>query len=80
MWDRFAPTPSLNPVCVVEVSNRVEAEMMTGFLRRNGINAHVSADDAGGVDPIFQVAFGVRVLVAPGQADEARKLLATADK
>jgi hypothetical protein len=54
--------------------------MMTGFLRRNGINAHVSADDAGGVDPILQGAFGVRVLVASEHADEAQKLLASADK
>ena len=50
---------------------------MTGFLRRNGINAHVSADDAGGVEPVFQTAFGVRVLVASGHAKQARKLLAT---
>lgn len=79
LWDRLAPTPSLGPVCVAEVQSRVEADMMAGYLRRNGINAHVSADDAGGLDPVFQLAFGVRVLVAAGHADDARKLLAEAD-
>jgi putative signal transducing protein len=79
LWNRFAPTQSLGPVCVAEVGNRVEAEMMTGFLRTHGLNAHVSADDAGGTDPIYQVAFGVRVLVPSGQADEARRLLAEAN-
>lgn len=53
--------------------------MMAGYLRTNGVNAHVSSDDAGGVDPILQPAFGVRVLVAAGHAEEARKLLAQAD-
>jgi hypothetical protein len=76
---RLAPTPSLGPVCVAEVKTRVEADMMAGYLRGNGVNAHVSADDAGGVEPIYQMAFGVRVLVAPGHVDEARKLLAQAD-
>jgi hypothetical protein len=79
MWDRFAPTPSLSPVCVAEVSSRIEADMMVGYLRSHGVGAHLSADDAGGVDPILQVAFGVRVLVAPGHAPEARKLLAEAN-
>jgi hypothetical protein len=79
VWDRFAPVPSLQPVCVAEVASRIEAELMTGFLRNNGINAHMAADDAGGTDPVFQLAFGVRVLVPPGQADEARRLLAEAE-
>jgi hypothetical protein len=80
LWDRFAPTPSLSPVCIAEVGNRIEADLMAGFLSSHGINAHVSADDAGGVDPIYQRAFGVRVLVPPGQAQQAQKLLAEADE
>lgn len=79
LWDRFVPVPSAGPECVAEVSSRVEADMMTGFLRSQGINAHTAADDAGGVDPILQTVFGVRVLVAAGHAEEARRLLAEAD-
>jgi hypothetical protein len=69
----------LAPVCIAEVNSRVEADMMAGYLQQNGINAHVSTDDAGGVDPILQFAVGVRVLVAPGEVDEARRLLAEID-
>lgn len=78
--ERFIPTRSAGPVCVAEVGNRVEADMMVGFLRTHGINAHVSADDAGGTDPIYQMAFGVRVLVAAAQEQEARRLLAEANE
>ncbi|HEX3705438.1 MAG TPA: DUF2007 domain-containing protein [Mycobacteriales bacterium] len=78
--DRFAPTPSVGPVCVAEFPNRVAADMATGFLRSHGINAHTSADDAGGTDPIYQMAFGVRVLVPSGQAEEAGRLLAEANE
>jgi hypothetical protein len=53
--------------------------MMAGFLRTHGLNAHVSADDAGGTAPLYKAAFGVRVLVPSGQADEARQLLAEAN-
>lgn len=80
LWSWFSPTTANDPVCVAEVGNRVEAELMTGFLRSHGVNAQLSADDAGGTDPIYQMAFGVRVLVARGQADEARRLLANADR
>jgi hypothetical protein len=51
---------------------------MTGFLRDHGILAHLAADDAGGTDPVFQSAFGVRILVPPRQEVEARRLLAEA--
>jgi hypothetical protein len=54
--------------------------MMTGFLRSHGIKAHVSADDAGGTEPVYQSAFGVRVLVSQGHAKEARRLLAKAER
>jgi hypothetical protein len=80
LWDRFAPVPSIGPVCVAEVGNRVEADMMASYLSSHGINAHVSADDAGGTDPIYQFAFGVRVLVPSSQQDEARRLLAQVDE
>lgn len=65
---------------MAEVKSRVEADLMVGYLRQHGVNAHLSADDAGGVEPIYQAAFGVRVLVASGHAEHARALLAKADR
>jgi hypothetical protein len=83
LWGRFGRALSLGratgPVCVASVGNRVEADLMVGFLRSHGINAHLSADDAGGTDPIYQTAFGVRVLVAAAHASQARQLLEDAD-
>ena len=54
--------------------------MIAGFLRTNGINTHVMGDDTGRLSPVYQAAFGVRVLVAEEQAADARRLLAEANK
>jgi hypothetical protein len=62
-------------VPVAVVTSRTEAELIAGLLRSNGLNAVVSADDAGGQDPQLQLE-GVRVLVAPGDEALARRLLA----
>jgi hypothetical protein len=56
------------------VSSRVEAELMVGMLRSNGVRALVSTDDAGGTEPALS-AQGVRVLVAVDDAPEARRLI-----
>jgi hypothetical protein len=56
-------------------ASRIEAELVVGMLRSNGVRAVISADDAGGVEPPLQVQ-GVRVLVAASEAAEARRLLA----
>ncbi len=65
-------------VPVAVVASRIEAELIVGMLRSNGVRAAVSADDAGGQDPQLQVQ-GVRVLVAPSDEATARQLLAEAD-
>ena len=65
-------------VAVAVVTSRTEAELIAGLLRSNGLEAAVSADDAGGQDPQLQVQ-GVRVLVAASDAASARRLLADAD-
>jgi Putative prokaryotic signal transducing protein len=62
-------------VPVAVVASRTEAELIVGLLRSNGLNAAVSADDAGGQDPQLQLQ-GVRVLVAPDDESAARRLLA----
>jgi hypothetical protein len=68
------------PVCVAEVGSSVEADMMAGFLRTNGVNAHVMGDDTGRTNPVYALAFGVRVLVPADQAADARRLLAEAEE
>jgi phosphoglycolate phosphatase-like HAD superfamily hydrolase len=64
-------------VPVAVVTSRTEAELIAGMLRNNDVRAAVSADDAGGQYPALQTE-GVRVLVAPSDEAEARRLLAAA--
>jgi hypothetical protein len=63
---------------VALASSRIEAELIVGMLRSNGVRAVVSADDAGGQQPPLQIQ-GVRVLVAPSDEAPARQLLAEAE-
>ena len=65
-------------VPVAVVPSRIEAELILGMLRSNGLNAVLSADDAGGQEPPLQIQ-GVRVLVARSDEALARRLLAAAD-
>ena len=66
------------PVAAAVVGSRIEAELIAGLLRSNGIGAAVSADDAGGQEPQLQLQ-GVRVLVAPSDEGSARRLLAAVE-
>jgi Putative prokaryotic signal transducing protein len=66
-------------VPVARPASRIEAELIVGMLRSNGLRAVVSADDAGGQQPPLQIQ-GVRVLVAPSDEAAARQLLAAADE
>jgi len=59
---------------VAVVGSRVEADIIAGMLRDNGIAASVSSDDAGGLQPALQ-AQGVRVLVGEQDAVAAAQLL-----
>jgi Putative prokaryotic signal transducing protein len=65
-------------VPVAVVASRIEAELIVGMLRTNGVRAFVSADDAGGQEPPLQIQ-GVRVLVTPSDEALARRLLADTD-
>jgi hypothetical protein len=62
-------------VPVASVASRIEAELIAGMLRNNGLPAVVSADDAGAQQPQLQ-AQGVRVLVTPADEGLARRLIA----
>lgn len=65
-------------VPVAVAASRVEAELLVGMLRTNGVRAVVSADDAGGLEPQLQLQ-GVRVLVPRSEEATARQLLAAGD-
>jgi Putative prokaryotic signal transducing protein len=65
-------------VPVAVATSRIEAELMVGFLRDNGLRAAVFADDAGGQEPQLQLQ-GVRVLVAASDEAKARRLLEALD-
>jgi hypothetical protein len=73
--DQGRPAAGLVPVAVV--ASRVEADLIVGLLRNNGLRAVVSADDAGGLEPQLQV-YGVRVLVPAADEAPARQVLAAA--
>jgi len=62
----------------VEVTGRIEAELIVGLLRSHGMRAAVAADDAGGQEPQWRLQ-GVRVLVARSDEAAARRLLAAAE-
>ena len=66
-------------IVLTVVSSRIEAELIAGLLRSDGLWAAVSADDAGGQEPQLQLQ-GVRVLVAASEEASARRLLADVDR
>jgi hypothetical protein len=67
---RVVPTPVAG-----YASSRIDAELMAGYLRSNGVHAVVSADDEGGLSPALQSGERVRVLVPPHQHGAARELI-----
>ena len=64
---------------VARPSSLVEAQLIVGMLESNGIAAVASPDDAGGLEPQWQLTQGVRVLVGSEDEAAARKLVADAD-
>ena len=66
-----------SPVTVAIVGTRLEGDLIVGLLGSHGVQAIVSADDAGGQEPQLQLQ-GVRVLVGRNDEAEARELLADA--
>ncbi|HEY2879076.1 MAG TPA: DUF2007 domain-containing protein [Nocardioides sp.] len=63
---------------VARAPSTIEARLIVGMLEANGITARASADDAGGLEPQWQLTEGVRVLVTPEDAEKARRLVAEA--
>jgi hypothetical protein len=67
-------------VPVAWVSNRIEGDLVAGLLQSEGIDARVTADDAGGQEPQLQLQSGAQVLVAPADEARAREILADIDR
>ena len=65
----------MSVVSVAVVNSRIEAEVIAGLLRSNGIKVGINADDAGAQEPQLQLQ-GVHIFVAPEDEAEARRLLA----
>ena len=55
--------------------NKIDAELAQGALEAADIEAMVSADDAGGLQPGLWVGEGVRVLVRDEDVERAREIL-----
>ncbi len=67
--------PTVLSVVVARTTSTTEAHLIAGLLESYGLRAAVSPDDAGGLEPQFQLTAGVRVLVAAEDAGEARQVL-----
>ena len=62
-------------VAVGSYPNKIEAEIAQGALEAADIDAMVSADDAGGLQPGLWLGEGVRVLVRAEDAERAKEIL-----
>lgn len=56
-------------------ATEIDATMAQDVLRDEGIEAFVFKDDAGGMEPHLQRTNGVRLSVARGNAERARRIL-----
>ncbi|MFL6241338.1 MAG: putative signal transducing protein [Actinomycetes bacterium] len=65
---------------VATVGSRVEAELIAGMLRSEGVRSAVFADDAGGWEPQLQQTQGVRVIVADKDTAKARRIIDKANR
>ena len=66
-------------VVAAVASSTAEAQIIAGMLEANGIVATVSADDAGGMEPQWQLTDGVCVIVSVDDLERARDLIAEHD-
>jgi hypothetical protein len=64
-----------SPVSIAECTSEADAAITVAVLGAYGIEAVVSRDDAGGMQPGLSFVHGVKVLVAAEDAAEARRIL-----
>lgn len=63
-------------VVVEYETDRLNAEVVAGFLKSEGIDARVNADDAAGTIPSLDETRFAQVLVPEADAERARELIA----
>ena len=56
-------------------ATEIDAGMARDVLNDEGITAFIFKDDGGGMEPHLQRTRGVRLVVKPGDAERARKIL-----
>ena len=62
-------------IAIRVVHDPIEAEIIVGLLKDQGIEAFVSGDDAGGMRPHLGMQTGYRIMVTESQAEEAAGIL-----
>lgn len=67
-----------NPVVVARFAYRHDAELAQGFLEDAGISAALFVDDAGAAQVGLSYVNPARILVAPEDAADARRVLRSA--
>jgi hypothetical protein len=67
--------PSGHPVVVGTYQVEHEADLACAVLEAHGVRAVVLRDNAGGMLPMLQTLFQIRLVVAPEDADLARRIL-----
>ncbi len=60
---------------IAKYSSLGEAQLAQSWLEASGIQSMLNSDDCGGMHPHFQASRGVRLVVAPEDAESARELL-----
>jgi hypothetical protein len=76
------PEPREEYVDLVSIrtySDKNEAELARGFLRSNGVNAVLSADDCAGFYPSLSLLVGIRLLVDKKDVETAESILGQED-
>ena len=67
--------PSTGPVVIRTFQVDHEAELARAVLESNGVRAAVLRDNAGGMLPMLQPLFQMRLVVAAEDAELARRIL-----
>ena len=63
------------PVVIRTFQIEHEAELARAILETNGVPAVILRDNAGGMLPMLQTLFQIRLVVSPEDADVARQIL-----
>ncbi|PLX18852.1 MAG: hypothetical protein C0601_03515 [Candidatus Muiribacterium halophilum] len=65
----------MNKKFLTSCSNRIEAELLKGYLESEGVKAFIEADDCGGMAPHLHVLISIKIYVAENELEKAKGLL-----